>query len=54
MTNNCNTIEVEAEKIEYENDKSHCIYLRFLLPHIKLTNHEIILDTFRCQVITTQ
>ena len=47
MTCSYSTTEVEAEEIEYINERSHSIYLGFLLHYITLTNYYIVLDTFR-------
>ena len=46
MTSNYRTIEVEAEEIEYKNERSHSIYLGLLLHYITLTNYYIVQDTF--------
>ena len=42
MTSSCSTIEVEAEEIEYKNERSHSVYLGFLLHYITLTNYYIV------------
>ena len=49
MTSIYSTMEVEAEEIEYKNERSHSIYLENLLHYIILKQ-----DTFRYQVITVQ
>ena len=41
MISNYSTIEVDREEIEYTNETSHSIYLRFLQHYITLTNHYI-------------
>ena len=38
MTSNHSTIEVEAEEIEYKNERSHFIYFAFIIHYITLTN----------------
>ena len=47
MTSNYGTIQVEAEEIEYNNERSHSIYIGSLLRYITLTNYYIVQDTFR-------
>ena len=47
MTCKYQTIEVEAEEIEYNNEISHFIYLEFLLYYITLSKYYIVQDTFR-------
>ena len=54
MTIKYNRTEEEAEEIDYKNERSHSIYLRFLLHYISLTNYYTVQDTFRWQVITAQ
>ena len=54
MTSNYNTIEVEAEVIEYKNERSHSIYFAFIIHYITLTKYYIVQETLRLQVITAQ
>ena len=54
MTSKYNRTEEEAEEIDYKNERSHSIYLQFLLHYISLTNYYTVQDTFRWQVITSQ
>ena len=42
MISNYTTIEVKAEEIDYINETSHSIYIRFLLHYITLTNYYIV------------
>ena len=54
MTSSYSTMKLEAEEIEYKNETSHSIYLRFLLLYISLTNYYFVQDTFKWQVFTAQ
>ena len=47
MTSNYSTIEVEPERIEHKNEKSHSIYLGFLLHYITLNNYYILQDAVK-------
>ena len=44
MTSNYNTIEVEAEEIEFKNERSHTIYFAFIIHYITLTNYYIVIE----------
>ena len=47
MTSKYYTIEVEVEEIDYNNEKSHSIYLGSLLHYITLSKYYIVQEIFR-------
>ena len=47
MISDYSPIEMKEKEIQYINETSRFVYLRFLLIYISLTNYYIVQDTFK-------